>query len=75
MFEKHDVEGYRQVTDGIEQKTLVNGEKTLMAEFRLQKNAILPVHSHPYVKRQVYFPVPAPSLFSSLAINGLPVSS
>jgi hypothetical protein len=26
------------------------------------------------VKRQVYFPVPAPSLFSSLAINGLPVS-
>ena len=27
------------------------------------------------VKRQVYFPVPAPSLFSSLAINGLPVSS
>ena len=27
------------------------------------------------VKRQVYFPVPAPSLFSSSAINGLPVSS
>jgi len=27
------------------------------------------------VKRQGYFPVPAPSLFSSLAINGFPVSS
>ena len=26
------------------------------------------------VKRQGYFPVPAPSLFTSLAINGLPVS-
>ncbi len=26
------------------------------------------------VKRQGYFPVPAPSLFASLAINGLPVS-
>jgi len=27
------------------------------------------------VKRQSYFPVPAPSLFSSSAINRLPVSS
>jgi integrase len=32
---------------------------------------VIPIH----VKRQRYFPVPAPSLFSSLAINGFPVSS
>jgi len=33
------------------------------------------VEGLPHVKRQGYFPVPAPSLFASLAINGLPVSS
>ena len=38
----------RQPLDGIEQKTLVHGDKTLMAEFRLQKGAILPLHSHPH---------------------------
>jgi quercetin dioxygenase-like cupin family protein len=46
MFEKYSADGYRQVIDGIEQKTLVYGDKTLMVEFRLQKNAILPLHSH-----------------------------
>ena len=48
MFEKQSNEGYRQPLDGIEQKTLVHGDKTLMAEFRLRKGAILPLHSHPH---------------------------
>lgn len=33
---------------GIRQKTLAYGEKMLMAEFRLQKGAILPMHAHPH---------------------------
>lgn len=48
MFEKHGHGGYRQSLDGIEQKTLVHGDKTLMVEFRLQKGATLPLHSHPH---------------------------
>ena len=37
-----------RAVDGIEQKTLVYGEKTLMVEFRLRKGAILPLHAHPH---------------------------
>lgn len=48
MFQKYTTFGYRQVLSGIEQKTLVHGDKTLMVEFRLQKNASLPMHSHPH---------------------------
>jgi quercetin dioxygenase-like cupin family protein len=48
MFEKQSDEGYRRPVDGIEQKTLVHGDKTLMVEFRLQKGAALPLHSHPH---------------------------
>lgn len=48
MFEKHGNDGYRQPLPGIEQKTLVHGDKTLMTEFRLQKGAVLPLHSHPH---------------------------
>ena len=48
MFEKQGDEGYRRPLDGIEQKTLVHGDRTLMVEFRLQKGAVLPLHSHPH---------------------------
>ena len=48
MFEKQSNEGYKQPLDGIEQKTLVHGDRTLMVEFRLQKGAVLPLHSHPH---------------------------
>jgi quercetin dioxygenase-like cupin family protein len=48
VFEKRSDEGYRQPLDGIEQKTLVHGDRTLMVEFRLQKGAALPLHSHPH---------------------------
>jgi len=46
MFEASSGEGYRSAVPGIEQKTLVHGDKTLMVEFRLRKGAVLPLHSH-----------------------------
>ena len=48
MFEKRSDRGYRPALDGIERKTLVHGERTLMTEFRLREGAILPRHSHPH---------------------------
>jgi quercetin dioxygenase-like cupin family protein len=48
MFEKRSGSGYRPVLGGIERKTLVHGEKTLMTEFRMHKGAVLPRQSHPH---------------------------
>jgi quercetin dioxygenase-like cupin family protein len=48
MFQPADNDAYREVLDKIRQKTLAYGEKTLMAEFWLAKEAILPRHSHPH---------------------------
>jgi quercetin dioxygenase-like cupin family protein len=48
MFEKHSEVGYQPALDGIDRKTLVYGERTLMTEFRLHKGAVLPRHSHPH---------------------------
>jgi quercetin dioxygenase-like cupin family protein len=46
MFEKQSEVGYMRALEGIEQKTLVYGEKTLMVEFRLHRGAMLPLHAH-----------------------------
>jgi len=48
MFEKRSDTGYRRVLDGIERKTLVHGDETLMTEFRLGQGAVLPRHVHPH---------------------------
>lgn len=48
MFTKSIPDGYRPVLPGISLKTLVYGEKTLLAQFRLEQGAQLPVHSHPH---------------------------
>ena len=48
MFQKHDDSGYLTPLTGIRQKTLVYGKNTLMTEFKLQKDAVLPQHSHPH---------------------------
>jgi unsaturated pyranuronate lyase len=48
MFAKAGTSGYHSPIEGIEQKTLVYGEKTLMTEFRLKKNSVLPRHCHPH---------------------------
>ncbi len=48
MFYKKSDEGYKEALEGIQLKTLVYGEKTLMSEFRLGKGKTLPMHSHPH---------------------------
>ena len=48
MFQKSNAEGYVSAVTGIELKTLVHGEKTLMTEFVLKKGHNLPMHSHPH---------------------------
>lgn len=48
MFQKKSGVGYIQPVSGIQQKTLVYGDRTLMAEFLLERGAVLPRHSHPH---------------------------
>ncbi len=48
MFYKANEKGYREALPGIMIKTLVYGEKTLFAEFRLEADSVLPPHSHPH---------------------------
>lgn len=48
MFRQHSPEGYHPLLDKIEIKTMAIGSQTLLTEFRLQKGAKLPAHSHPY---------------------------
>ena len=47
MFYKRNMEGYKQVLDGIKLKTLVYGDKTLFTEFQLKRGSLLPRHAHP----------------------------
>lgn len=47
MFTKKSDSGYITMMEGIDRKTLVHGEKTLLAEFHLEKGRTLPKHSHP----------------------------
>ncbi|HWP96869.1 MAG TPA: cupin domain-containing protein [Syntrophomonadaceae bacterium] len=46
MFSKKAEQGFIKVLPGIQRKTLVYGEQTLMSEFILAKDALLPVHQH-----------------------------
>lgn len=46
MFQKCSVDGYVSALPGIELKTLVHGDKTLMAEFVLEKGRQLPTFSN-----------------------------
>jgi quercetin dioxygenase-like cupin family protein len=48
MIRKFSENGYKKALAGIDQKTLVHGNRTLMVEFKLQKDASLPMHSHPH---------------------------
>jgi quercetin dioxygenase-like cupin family protein len=48
MFYKKNNSKYKQALEGIQFKTLVYGEKTLLSEFRLEKGNILPMHEHPH---------------------------
>ncbi|RJR30526.1 MAG: cupin domain-containing protein [Desulfobacteraceae bacterium] len=46
MIQKQSEGGYKTPVPGVEQKTLVYGERTLMAEFILKKGNLVPRHSH-----------------------------
>ncbi len=48
MISRHSDKKYHPLLDGIQIKTLVLGEATLMTEVRLSRNSILPRHDHPY---------------------------
>ena len=48
MFAAHSDDGFLPALPGIERKTVVHGECTLMTVFRMQKGSTLPMHSHPY---------------------------
>jgi quercetin dioxygenase-like cupin family protein len=47
-FSRHSADGYKEVLSGVRLKTLVFGARTLMTEFVLTKDSVLPQHSHPY---------------------------
>ncbi|BDD87744.1 cupin domain-containing protein [Desulfofustis limnaeus] len=48
MIGRADEKGFRQLLPGIQQRTPVFGTQMLLAEFRLAKDAILPLHNHPH---------------------------
>jgi quercetin dioxygenase-like cupin family protein len=48
MFGIKSEKRYKEILPGINIKTLCHGEHTLMTEFILTKNSVLPEHSHPY---------------------------
>ena len=48
MFYKATSKDYRSVLPGIQSKTSVFGEKTLMTEFRMKSGSQLPPHAHPH---------------------------
>ena len=48
MFAVYDEAGYAKAVEGIEMKTLVYGEKTLLVRFKMTKGALLPAHTHPH---------------------------
>jgi len=48
VFNQADHTGYKEVLPGIELKTLVYGERTLMTEFRLKAHSLLVAHAHPH---------------------------
>lgn len=47
MFAKYDPDGFLTPVDGIEMKTCVYGENSLLTRFHLKKGSLLPRHSHP----------------------------
>ena len=48
MFAKFTSEGFLTPIEGIEMKTFVYGENSLLARFHLKKGSVLPKHSHPH---------------------------
>jgi quercetin dioxygenase-like cupin family protein len=47
MFYKSNRDGYKPILPGIQIKTLVYGDKSLLSEFRMEGGSQLPSHAHP----------------------------
>jgi quercetin dioxygenase-like cupin family protein len=48
MFRETAGEGFHEMLPGVQMKTLVHGERTLLGEFRMDAGAQVPAHHHPY---------------------------
>ncbi|HSM49000.1 MAG TPA: cupin domain-containing protein [Draconibacterium sp.] len=48
MFKKKDSVGFRPLIDGVKMRPLVWEEKTILCEFKLEKDYKIPPHHHPY---------------------------
>lgn len=48
MFTKFNSNDFLTPIEGIDMKTLVYGENTLMTRFHLKKESVLPKHTHPH---------------------------
>ncbi|WP_319407904.1 cupin domain-containing protein [uncultured Desulfosarcina sp.] len=48
MLKKESELTYRKLLDGVNMATMVHGEKTLMARFKLEKGCTIPDHNHPH---------------------------
>jgi quercetin dioxygenase-like cupin family protein len=48
MFYKQNSTGFKSILPGIQLKTLVFGEKSLLSAFQLAGGNLLPFHSHPH---------------------------
>lgn len=47
MFCKRNSESYKKVGNGVQRRTLLYGNKTIMVEFKLSKGAVIEIHRHP----------------------------
>ena len=47
MFTKYDSQGFLTPIDGVEMKTFVYGDNSLLTRFHLKKESALPRHSYP----------------------------
>lgn len=48
MVHKDSSSGFYEILEGVQIKTLVHGERTLMTKFILLENSSLPLHRHPH---------------------------
>jgi quercetin dioxygenase-like cupin family protein len=48
VFARRDEDDYQAVAPGIRRRTLCFGRTTLMTEFRLIRDHVLPTHAHPH---------------------------
>jgi len=46
MVTKSNRDGYKQILPGIQLKTLVFGDKSLLSEFRMEEGSQIPSHAH-----------------------------